>query len=108
MYTQPLTIMILNTLRERHIREPIWYLESRCSRSMTGVKSYLEEYVKQPGPKNDVKVKQIKTDNGTEFRNFELEIFCDEKGISQNISSPYTPKQNGVAEKKNRTVFEGA
>ncbi|GJW93115.1 retrovirus-related pol polyprotein from transposon TNT 1-94 [Tanacetum coccineum] len=41
-------------------------------------------------------------------RNFELEIFCDEKGISQNISSPYTPKQNGVAEKKNRTVFEGA
>ncbi|GJV60888.1 hypothetical protein Tco_1466988 [Tanacetum coccineum] len=48
MYTQPLTIMILNTLRERHIREPIWYLESGCSRSMTGAKSYLQEYVKQP------------------------------------------------------------
>ncbi|GKA94840.1 ribonuclease H-like domain-containing protein, partial [Tanacetum coccineum] len=35
----------------RHIREPIWYLDSRCSRSMTGVKSYLHKYVEQPDPK---------------------------------------------------------
>ncbi|GJT99057.1 retrovirus-related pol polyprotein from transposon TNT 1-94 [Tanacetum coccineum] len=45
---------------------------------------------------NDVKVKQIRTDNGIKFRNHELESFCDEKGISQNFSSPYTPEQNGV------------
>ncbi|GJX54141.1 retrovirus-related pol polyprotein from transposon TNT 1-94 [Tanacetum coccineum] len=57
---------------------------------------------------NNVKVKQIKTDNGTEFRNHELESFCDEKGISQNFSSPYTPEQNGVAERKNRTLIEAA
>ena len=57
---------------------------------------------------NDVKVKQIRTDNGTEFRNQELESFCDEKGISQNFSSPYTPEQNGVAERKNRTLIEAA
>ncbi|GJU32328.1 retrovirus-related pol polyprotein from transposon TNT 1-94 [Tanacetum coccineum] len=57
---------------------------------------------------NDVKVKQIKTNNGTEFRNSKLESFCDEKGISQNFSSPYTPKQNGVAERKNRTLIEAA
>ncbi|GKA69049.1 retrovirus-related pol polyprotein from transposon TNT 1-94, partial [Tanacetum coccineum] len=55
---------------------------------------------------NDVKVKQIRTDNGTEFRNHELESFCDEKGISQNFSSPYTPEQNGVAERKNITLIE--
>nr|GEZ66919.1 retrovirus-related Pol polyprotein from transposon TNT 1-94 [Tanacetum cinerariifolium] len=35
----------------RHIKEPIWYLDSGCSRSMTGVKSYLYKYVEQPGPK---------------------------------------------------------
>ncbi|GJU70854.1 retrovirus-related pol polyprotein from transposon TNT 1-94 [Tanacetum coccineum] len=57
---------------------------------------------------NDVKVKQIRTDNGTEFRNHKLESFCDEKGISQNFSSPYTPEQNGVAERKNRTLIEAA
>nr|GFA92710.1 retrovirus-related Pol polyprotein from transposon TNT 1-94 [Tanacetum cinerariifolium] len=48
------------------------------------------------------------TDNGTEFRNTQLESSCDEKGISQNLSSPYTPEQNGVAERKNRTLIEAA
>ncbi|GJX08080.1 retrovirus-related pol polyprotein from transposon TNT 1-94 [Tanacetum coccineum] len=42
----------LNELTKlRHIKEPIWYLDSGCSRSMTGVKSYLHKYVEQPGPK---------------------------------------------------------
>nr|GEX75591.1 retrovirus-related Pol polyprotein from transposon TNT 1-94 [Tanacetum cinerariifolium] len=31
--------------------KPIWYLDSGCSRHMTGVKSYLHKYVEQPGPK---------------------------------------------------------
>ncbi|GKE17722.1 retrovirus-related pol polyprotein from transposon TNT 1-94, partial [Tanacetum coccineum] len=33
------------------IRKPMWYLDSRCSRHMNGVKSYLYKYVEQPGPK---------------------------------------------------------
>nr|GEV09691.1 retrovirus-related Pol polyprotein from transposon TNT 1-94 [Tanacetum cinerariifolium] len=33
------------------IRKPIWYLDSGCSRQMTGVKSYLHKYEEQPGPK---------------------------------------------------------
>ncbi|GJS86833.1 retrovirus-related pol polyprotein from transposon TNT 1-94 [Tanacetum coccineum] len=41
-------------------------------------------------------------------RNNILVNFCDEKGISQNFSSPYTPEQNGVAERKNRTLIEAA
>ncbi|GJV84361.1 retrovirus-related pol polyprotein from transposon TNT 1-94 [Tanacetum coccineum] len=48
------------------------------------------------------------TGNGTEFRNNTLVNFCDEKGISQNFSSPYTHEQNGVAERKNRTLIEAA
>ncbi|GJY28327.1 retrovirus-related pol polyprotein from transposon TNT 1-94 [Tanacetum coccineum] len=48
----------------------------------------------------------IRTDNGTEFKNSTLVNFCDEKRISQNFSSPYTPEQNGVAERKNRTLIE--
>ncbi|GJT35333.1 retrovirus-related pol polyprotein from transposon TNT 1-94 [Tanacetum coccineum] len=65
-------------------------------------------FVRMVKNQNDVKVKQIRTDNGTEFRNTELESFCDEKGISQNFSSPYTPEQNGVAERKNMTLIEAA
>ncbi|GJV68940.1 retrovirus-related pol polyprotein from transposon TNT 1-94 [Tanacetum coccineum] len=65
-------------------------------------------FIRMVENQNDVKVKQIRTDNGTEFKNSELESFCDEKGIYQNLSSPYTPEQNGVAERKNRTLIEAA
>ncbi|GKD83560.1 hypothetical protein Tco_1350399 [Tanacetum coccineum] len=39
------------SMRKCDIKKPIWYLGSRCSRHMTGVKSYLHKYVEQPGPK---------------------------------------------------------
>ncbi|GKA58538.1 retrovirus-related pol polyprotein from transposon TNT 1-94 [Tanacetum coccineum] len=55
---------------------------------------------------NDLNVKQLRTDNGTEFRNSTLVNFYDERGISQNFSLPYTPKQNGVAERRNRSLIE--
>nr|GEZ11671.1 retrovirus-related Pol polyprotein from transposon TNT 1-94 [Tanacetum cinerariifolium] len=53
-------------------------------------------------------LKQLKTDKGTEFKNSILVNFCDEKGISQNFSSPYTPEQNGVTERKNKALIEAA
>nr|GEX34469.1 putative ribonuclease H-like domain-containing protein [Tanacetum cinerariifolium] len=65
-------------------------------------------FIRMVENQNDVKVKQIKTHNGTEFRNHELESFCEENGISQNFYSPYIPKQNGVAERKNKTLIEAA
>ncbi|GJV04727.1 retrovirus-related pol polyprotein from transposon TNT 1-94 [Tanacetum coccineum] len=60
-------------------------------------------FIKRVENQNDIKVKQLRTDNGTKFRNSILVNFYDEKGISKNFSSPYTPEQNGVAERKNRT-----
>nr|GEU42800.1 retrovirus-related Pol polyprotein from transposon TNT 1-94 [Tanacetum cinerariifolium] len=57
---------------------------------------------------NEVRVKELRSDNDTEFKNHKLGEFCNEKGISQNFSSPCTPEQNGVAEKRNRTLIETA
>ncbi|GKC88099.1 retrovirus-related pol polyprotein from transposon TNT 1-94, partial [Tanacetum coccineum] len=57
---------------------------------------------------NEVRVKELSSDNGTEFRNHKLEEFCDEKGISHNFSSPCTPEQNGVAKRRNKTLIEAA
>ncbi|GJT94372.1 retrovirus-related pol polyprotein from transposon TNT 1-94 [Tanacetum coccineum] len=61
-------------------------------------------FIKRVENQNDIKFKQLRTDNGTEFKNSIPVNFCDEKRISQNFSSPYTPKQNGVAKRKNRTL----
>ncbi|GJR95121.1 putative ribonuclease H-like domain-containing protein [Tanacetum coccineum] len=54
------------------------------------------------------KVKVIRCDNGTEFKNFEMNQFCGIKGIKREFSNARTPQQNGVAERKNRTLIEAA
>ncbi|GJY32464.1 retrovirus-related pol polyprotein from transposon TNT 1-94 [Tanacetum coccineum] len=68
----------------------------------------VDEYSRMVENQNDVKVKQIRTKNRIEFRHHKLESFCNKKGISQNFSSPYTPEQNSIAERKNRTLTEAA
>ncbi|KAJ9556599.1 hypothetical protein OSB04_011213 [Centaurea solstitialis] len=57
---------------------------------------------------NNLTVRSIRSDHGTEFKNSTLETFFDQKGISQNFSSVRTPQQNGVAERRNRTLVEAA
>nr|GFA30510.1 hypothetical protein [Tanacetum cinerariifolium] len=55
-----------------------------------------------------LKVKIIKCDNGTEFKNADLNPFCGLKGIKREFSVPRTPQQNGIAKRKNRTLIEAA
>ena len=50
----------------------------------------------------------IRSDHGTEFENQFFENFCTEHGIDHNFSAPRTPQQNGVVERKNRTLEEMA
>ncbi|GJZ77134.1 putative ribonuclease H-like domain-containing protein [Tanacetum coccineum] len=56
----------------------------------------------------DLKVKVIRCDNGTEFKNKVMNQFCEMKGIKREFSVARTPQQNGVAERKNRTLIEAA
>ncbi|GKA52229.1 ribonuclease H-like domain-containing protein, partial [Tanacetum coccineum] len=54
------------------------------------------------------RVKIIRSDNGTEFKNRDMLEFCGNKGIKQEYSNARTPQQNGVAERMNRTLIEAA
>ncbi|GKC18676.1 putative ribonuclease H-like domain-containing protein, partial [Tanacetum coccineum] len=56
----------------------------------------------------DHKVKVIRCDNGTEFKNSVMNQFCEIKGIKREFSVARTPQQNGVAERRNRTLIEAA
>nr|GEY36105.1 ribonuclease H-like domain-containing protein [Tanacetum cinerariifolium] len=96
--------------------------DSGCSRHMTGNMSYLTDYeeidrgyVASGGnPKGgkitdiDHKVKVIRYDNETEFKNREMNQFCKMKGIMRQYSVARTPQQNVVAEKRNKTLIEAA
>nr|GFA63260.1 putative ribonuclease H-like domain-containing protein [Tanacetum cinerariifolium] len=55
-----------------------------------------------------LKVKVIRSDNGTEFKNSDFNQFCGLKGIKREFSVPRTPQQNGIAERKNMTLIEAA
>jgi hypothetical protein len=68
------------------------------------VKSLLSLWQRQ----HQATVQCIRTDRGTEFYNQQLKSFCAQEGIRFETSAPYTPQQNGVAERMNRTLKEKA
>ena len=53
-------------------------------------------------------MRAIRSDNGTEFKNAHFDNFCNGLGLEHQFSSPYVPPQNGVVERKNRTLVEMA
>ena len=50
----------------------------------------------------------LRSDNGGEYESNEFDVFCQEAGIKKELTVPYNPQQNGVAERKNRTIYEAA
>ena len=48
----------------------------------------------------------MRTNNGGEFCSIKFEQFYKEQGIERHKTTPYTPKQNGVAARMNRTLME--
>lgn len=53
-------------------------------------------------------IRIIQSDNGTEYVNEQVKTFLDENGIRHRRTVPYTPEQNGSAEREMRTVMEAA
>ncbi|GJV20600.1 putative ribonuclease H-like domain-containing protein, partial [Tanacetum coccineum] len=68
----------------------------------------LKDFIRQIENQLNQKVKTIRSDNGTEFKNKDVIEFCGLKGIKREYSNARTPQQNGVAERKNRTLIEAA
>ncbi|KAA0067185.1 gag-pol polyprotein [Cucumis melo var. makuwa] len=113
----------------------VWYFDSGCSRHMTGNRSFfteLEECVSDhvtfgdgAKGKSDTgklcinlclnlqrekgqKIIRIRSDHGKEFDNEDLNNFCQSEGIHHEFVVLITPQQNGVVERKNKTLQEMA
>jgi transposase InsO family protein len=66
----------------------------------------LKKFLKRAQNEFYAKVKKIRSNNGSEFKNTQAENYLDQEGIKHEFSVPYTPQQNGVAERKNMTPIE--
>ena len=74
----------------------------------TKVQEIFKRFSSRASTNFGVRIKHIQSDNGTEFKNTGLDDYLDELGITHELSPPYTPQQNGVVERKNRTLVEMA
>lgn len=52
------------------------------------------------------KLKTLRTDRGGEFTSHDFKDYCDKHGINRHLTAPYSPQQNGVVERRNRTLIE--
>ena len=68
----------------------------------------LKRFLRRAQNEFELKVKKIRSDNGSEFKNLQVEEFLEEEGVKHEFSAPYTPQQNGVVERKNRTLIDMA
>jgi transposase InsO family protein len=67
--------------------------------------STLKRFLRRAQNEFGLKVNKIRSDNGSEFKNLQVEEYFEEEGIKHEFSAPYTPQQNGVAERNNMTLI---
>jgi transposase InsO family protein len=68
----------------------------------------LKRFLRRAHKEFELKVKRIRSDNGSEFKNLQVEEYLEEEGIKLEFSAPYTPQRNGVIERKNKTLIDVA
>jgi transposase InsO family protein len=68
----------------------------------------LKCFIKRDQNEFKLKVKKIRSDNGSEFKNLQMEEYLKEEGIKREFFALYTPKQNGVVESKNMKLIDMA
>ena len=67
-----------------------------------------QKFCKKVQNEKNLKIFKIRSDHGGEFENEDFESFCENNGFEYNFSFPRAPPQNGVVERKNRTLQEKA
>ncbi|GJR45436.1 putative reverse transcriptase domain-containing protein [Tanacetum coccineum] len=80
----------------------------KCLRSKDEAPDFIIKFLKMIQLRLKAPVRRIRTDNGTEFVNQTLREYYEKVGISHETSVARSPQQNGVVERRNRTLIEAA
>jgi len=72
------------------------------------VQEIVKKFIRRVQNEFELKIKNIRSDNGSEFRNTNVEEYLGKEGIKHEFSAPYIPQQNGIVDRKNRTLIEAA
>ncbi|GJZ62000.1 retrovirus-related pol polyprotein from transposon TNT 1-94 [Tanacetum coccineum] len=80
----------------------------KCLRSKDEAPDFIIKFLKMIQVQLKVPVRRIRTDNGTEFVNQTLREYYEKVVISHETSVARSPQQNGIVERRNRTIIEAA
>ena len=75
-------------------------------RSKLDAPEHIEALCTRLQNEKSLKIDRIQSDHGKEFKNSYIESFCTRLDISQEFSTPITPQQNDVVERKNQVIQE--
>ncbi|KAG7552453.1 Integrase catalytic core [Arabidopsis thaliana x Arabidopsis arenosa] len=89
-------------LIDDHSRYMWSFLLKEKSESFNKFKSFKATVEEETG----LHIKTLRTDRGGEFMSQEFQSFCERSGIKRHLTAPYSPQQNGVVERRNRTLME--
>jgi len=91
----------LITFIDDYSRKTWVYFLMEKSEAYSTFKSFKARVEKETG----TYIRRLRTDRGGEFTSQDFTDFCNEHGIQRQLTTAYTPQQNGVAERKNRTIM---
>ncbi|CAN6998047.1 unnamed protein product [Brassica oleracea var. botrytis] len=75
--------------------------ETKLGEAFDKFKKFREIVEKETG----ARIKTLRTDRGGEFCSREFQAFCETYGITRHLTAPYSPQQNGIVERRNRTLL---
>lgn len=84
------------------------YTEVIMLRNRSDVLQAFKDYKRKVENQTGQRIKKLRTDNGREYLSKDFNSFLREEGVQRQLSVEYTPQQNGVAERANRTLTEMA
>nr|KYP60991.1 Retrovirus-related Pol polyprotein from transposon TNT 1-94 [Cajanus cajan] len=82
-----------------------WVYFLKTKSEVFGIFKKFKAFVEKQSEKQ---IKVRRSDRGNEYTSREFDKFCEDEGIERQLTVAYTPQQNGVSERKNRTVMEMA
>ncbi|GJT60434.1 retrovirus-related pol polyprotein from transposon TNT 1-94 [Tanacetum coccineum] len=116
----PISTQYLFKKTTDHQLQSVFMAKASLNSSMIHLDSFLRSRTRNETPKVlkdfstirqrnlQAQVITVRTDRGTEFLNKTLHAYFKEEGIEHQTSTPRTPEQNGVVERRNRTLVEAA
>ena len=92
------------TFTDDSCRYTVTYLLHSKSQALDAFRQYREYVELHVGSKTGAKIRNLRTDGGTEYMNKEFIAEIERMGIKKHTTCPYSPQQNAVSERINRTL----